>query len=312
MSDGETFFKEDTNDGKIVLAPQQNLGWKWVEASSIWLPVMVWENKRFLILSDHLRFNDWDQRERVDFLQRLCRLFYHDVNGKITGFDGMIQLWRHRMPEENLFKEDLILLEQSVHHLKRLNLLMDAGTDLNKVSEFQIENVVSLLDGLTQRVLGVMQPIEVSGLSLVKGSAGYVLFLIWSFLSLIASLSTQRSEWRITLGPGNRRNRDLELCIQSQGLPKILNVMEDFPQHSRFNRWMMMRCASGDILDSNEHEWSFSFQMKQKESLIDQFSIGSENWMSELFYSSLIGKKPIISEEKIKELKFFSAIEILF
>lgn len=312
MVSEEMFFQEVTTEGNDFTVPQKILGWRWNAESGRLNPLVLWEKKKFLLSGSHFRLGEWDQFERVDFLHRLCRLFYHDVNGKVMGFDGMIQIWRHRMPDEATFKDDLLLLEQSVHHLKKLNLLMDAGTDLNKISEFNIENAVNLLDGLTQRVLGITQPIEVSGLNQVKGAAGYVLFLIWSFVAQISSLSTSRSNWRLVLGPGFRFQRDFELCIQSDGLPSLIEILKGVPQYSRFNRWLLMRLAANDLLESRDGELTFAFNGISSETMIDQFSVGSENWMCELFRASLVEKKPAISDEKSKEKIIQVASEILF
>lgn len=308
----ETFFKEDNLGGVDLLVSKSPLGWKWDEKKGLLVPLLVWDKKRFVATGRSFRFGQWDQWERVDFLQRLCRLFYHDINGKITGFDGMIQLWKFRFPDKEAFSEDLNLLEQSVVHLKKLNLLMDAGTDLRKVSEFHLASAVSLLDGLTQRVLGIIQPIQVSEINMVKGAVGYTLFLIWSFISQVASLSTTRSNWKLNIGSGLRWKRDLVITIQSEGLPSILDVLEGIPQHSRFNRWILMRLACDDILDSQEGNWSFAFDMKMDDSNISQFSVGSDGWMKEIFKSSLFENKPLIPEEKKTNVMIKKVLEILF
>ncbi|MES2309923.1 MAG: hypothetical protein V4507_13800 [Verrucomicrobiota bacterium] len=274
--------------------------------------LLKWDKKCFVVSGLHYRLGQWDQFERVDFLHRLCRLFYHDINGKITGFDGMIQLWRFRFPDEASFREDLSLLEQSVHHLKKLNLLMDAGTDLRKVSEFNLVDAVSLLDGLTQRTLGIVEPIQVSGMSMVRGAAGYTLYLIWSFITQVASLSTSRSNWRLVVDSGQRLNRDIEFSIQSDGLPMIEEVLEGVPQRSRFNRWMLMRLAAGDVFESREGEWSFGFNMTIEDSNVDPHVIGSDAWMNEMFRASLLENRPMISDEKKSEAMIQKVFELLF
>ncbi len=308
----ETFFRCDDLKGIDLINKKSSLGWRWDESSQSLAPLFLCDQKKFIATGSTFRLGQWDQVERIDFLQRLCRLFFHDINGKITGFDGMIQLWKFRFPDESTFREDLDLLDQSIVHLKKINLLMDAGTDLQRVSEFHLFNAVSLLDGLTQRVLGIIQPIQVQELTLVRGAVGYTLFLIWSFISHLASLSTSRSNWKLTLRSGAVFNRDLMISIQSEGLPSLLDVLEGVPQHTRLNRWILMRLANDDLLESKEGEWSFAFNMTVQESNVDQFSVGSEEWMKEIFRSSLFQKKPSISEEKKNNPMIQKAFELLF
>jgi hypothetical protein len=308
----ETFFKPDGKNGISIFDGKNPLGWRWDEKDQGLTLLLKWGDVVFSVSSIHYRLGQWDQFERVDFLHRLCRLFYHDINGKITGFDGMIQLWRFRFPDETSFREDLSLLEQSVHHMKKLNLLMDAGTDLRKVSEFNLEDAVSLLDGLTQRTMGIAEPIQVSGATMVRGAAGYTLYLIWSFISQVASLSTTRSNWRLVVGPGQRLNREIEFSIQSEGLPSIQEVLEGVPQRSRFNRWMIMRLAAGDVLESCEGEWTFGFNMTVQEANVDPLVIGSDAWMNEMFRASLLETRPMISDEKKSEKIIQKVFELLF
>ncbi len=308
----ETFFKLEVFDGVDFLSKESSLGWRWNETNNSLAPLLLWDQKKFIATGSSFRFGQWDQLERIEFLQRLCRLFYHDVNGKITGFNGMIQLWKLRFPDEMAFREDLELLEESVDHLKKLNLLMDAGTDLQKVSEFHLTSAVSLLDGLTQRMLGIIQPIRVVNLSIVKGAVGYTLFLIWTFISHLASLSSSRSNWKLTVLPGREWSRDLAISIQSEALPSVLDVLEGVPQHTKFNRWILMRLACDDILKSKEGEWTFAFNMSIQEDDFKQFSVGSAEWMKEIFRSSLLQRKPLISEEKKTNSMVQEAFKILF
>jgi hypothetical protein len=161
-------------------------------------------------------------------LYAICRLLFHDFNGKIMGIDGICGLWAMQLPDAATLGEDVELVRGSLRHLTDLIRLLEGATDLELAhpQTIDLKDFNAILTVLLQRQFSPpnhlqFQPTAAGQCLFI--SPFFLFFWLWSTTRLISKL--RKPDEKIGIRITAENPEQLSFQVESPTFARILREL---------------------------------------------------------------------------------------